>query len=48
VCATFVSAEDYAFVLNRGDGQSVELIEADQAGGGAKIFLTGRAGGGRE
>jgi hypothetical protein len=38
--------ETYAFVLNKGatnQPNTVDLIETDNAGGGAKIFLTGKA-----
>jgi len=43
-CATFEGPETYAFVLNnRPTGRFVSLIETDNEGGGAKIFLTGEA-----
>src|SRR5207244_7712060 len=38
--------ETYAFVLNKGDvnrPSTVDLAETDNTGGGAKIFLTGKA-----
>src|SRR5438309_306199 len=38
--------ETYSFVLNKGDANrpsTVDLAETDNAGGGAKIFLTGKA-----
>jgi hypothetical protein len=45
VClASFETAETYAIVLNRhGDDKTVELIQTDNVGGGAKIFMTGQA-----
>jgi len=43
-CATFEGPETYAFVINNhGDEKLVALIETDNVGGGAKIFLTGEA-----
>jgi len=43
-CATFESPESYAFVMNdHGEDKRVSLIETDNVGGGAKIFLTGEA-----
>jgi hypothetical protein len=44
-CATDEEgAETYAIVLNRhGDDKTVELIQTDNVGGGAKIFMTGQA-----
>jgi len=43
-CATFEGPETYAFVLNNhGEQKLVSLIETDNDGGGAKIFLTGDA-----
>jgi len=35
--------EDYAFVFSTTGGKQLQLIETDNAGGGAKIFLTGTA-----
>jgi len=44
VCATFEGDETYAFVLNNhGEDKLVSLIQTDNVGGGAKIFLTGEA-----
>ena len=44
VCATFEGSETYAFVLNNhGEDKLVSLIQTDNDGGGAKIFLTGEA-----
>jgi hypothetical protein len=43
-CATFEGPETYAFVINRhGDQKVLSLIQTDNEGGGAKIFLTGEA-----
>ena len=43
-CATFEGPEAYAFVLNNhGEDKLVSLIQTDNDGGGAKIFLTGEA-----
>lgn len=43
-CAAFEGPETYAFVLNRhGEDKLVSLIQTDNDGGGAKIFLTGEA-----
>jgi len=43
-CATFEGLESYAFVINRhGAEKTVSLIQTDNLGGGAKIFLTGDA-----
>jgi hypothetical protein len=43
-CAAFEGVEMFAFVLNsHGDDKTVDLIQIDNAGGGAKIFLTGQA-----
>ena len=43
-CATFEGPESYAFVLNQhGEDKSLDLIQTDNEGGGAKIFLTGQA-----
>ena len=43
-CATFEGPETYAFVLNRhGEQKTVSLIQTDNDGGGAKIFLKGEA-----
>jgi hypothetical protein len=42
-CAAFEGPEKYAFVFNKHSGKSLELIQIDNDGGGAKIFLTGRA-----
>jgi hypothetical protein len=43
-CATFEGAESYAFVINNhGAEKLVALIQTDNEGGGAKIFLTGEA-----
>jgi hypothetical protein len=37
-------AETYAIVINRhGDDKTVDMIQTDNEGGGAKIFLTGQA-----
>lgn len=42
--SSFETAETYAIVLNRhGDDKTVELIQTDNVGGGAKIFMTGQA-----
>lgn len=35
--------EDYAFVFSTQGGKRIEFIETDNAGGGAKIFMTGVA-----
>jgi hypothetical protein len=35
--------EDYAFVFSTPGGKKFEFIETDNAGGGAKIFMTGSA-----
>lgn len=44
VCASFEGPESYAFVLNQhGEEKSLDLIQTDNEGGGAKIFLTGEA-----
>ena len=43
-CATFEGPESYAFVLNQhGEDKTLDLIQTDNDGGGAKIFLTGQA-----
>jgi hypothetical protein len=43
-CATFEGPEDYAFVINtHGAEKLVSLIQTDNNGGGAKIFLAGEA-----
>jgi hypothetical protein len=43
-CHLFEGAERYAFVLNpHGDDKLVNMIQTDNEGGGAKIFLTGEA-----
>lgn len=43
-CEAAEGAETYAFVLNRhGEQKGLSLIQTDNAGGGAKIFLTGEA-----
>lgn len=42
VCATFEGNQTYAFVFSKRTGQ-ISLNETDNAGGGAKIFLTGDA-----
>jgi hypothetical protein len=43
-CDTFEGVERYAIVVNtHGDDKVVELIQTDNVGGGAKIFLTGEA-----
>jgi len=43
-CATFEGPETYAFVVNNhGSDKLISLIETDNVGGGAKIFLTGEA-----
>lgn len=43
-CATFEGPETYAFVVNNhGSEKLVSLIQTDNEGGGAKIFLTGEA-----
>jgi hypothetical protein len=43
-CATFEGPETYAFVINsHGAEKLVSLIQTDNDGGGAKIFLTGEA-----
>jgi hypothetical protein len=43
-CATFEGPETYAFVLNsHAADKLLSLIETDNEGGGAKIFLTGDA-----
>jgi hypothetical protein len=43
-CADFEGPETYAFVVNRhGDQKMLSLIQTDNEGGGAKIFLTGEA-----
>jgi hypothetical protein len=39
---TVENAETYSIVINKGGG-SVDLAETDNTGGGAKIFLTGKA-----
>jgi len=44
VCGGFEGSETYAFVLNNhGEDKLVSLIQTDNDGGGAKIFLTGEA-----
>jgi hypothetical protein len=44
MCATFEGPESYAFVVNNhGEEKKVSLIQTDNVGGGAKIFLTGEA-----
>ena len=35
--------EDYAFVFSTAGGKQLQFIETDNAGGGAKIFMTGTA-----
>ncbi len=35
--------EDYAFVFSTPGGKKIEFIQTDDAGGGAKIFMTGTA-----
>ena len=35
--------EDYAFVFSARGGKRIEFIQTDNAGGGAKIFMTGVA-----
>lgn len=42
-CGALEGPERYAFVFNKHGGKSLELIQIDNDGGGAKIFLTGRA-----
>ncbi len=43
-CLAFEGPERYAFVLSRhGDDKVMDLIQIDNAGGGAKVFLTGQA-----
>jgi len=43
-CSGLEGSETYAFVLNGlGDDKAVSFIQTDNAGGGAKIFLTGEA-----
>jgi hypothetical protein len=43
-CESFEGAERYAIVVNsHGDDKLVSLIQTDNVGGGAKIFLTGDA-----
>ena len=43
-CAGFEGPETYAFVANRhGEEKTLSLIQTDNEGGGAKIFLTGEA-----
>jgi hypothetical protein len=43
-CATFEGPETYAFVINNhGSSKLVSLIQTDNEGGGAKVFLTGEA-----
>lgn len=43
-CAGFEGPETYAFVINRHAAEKwISLIETDNEGGGAKIFLTGDA-----
>jgi hypothetical protein len=43
-CATFEGPEIFAFVVNRhGAEKLVSLIQTDNEGGGAKVFLTGEA-----
>jgi hypothetical protein len=43
-CATFEGPETFAFVINNhGAEKLVSLIQTDNEGGGAKIFLTGEA-----
>ena len=43
-CAGFEGPETYAFVINRHAAEKwISLIETDNQGGGAKIFLTGEA-----
>jgi hypothetical protein len=43
-CATFEGPESFAFVINNhGAEKLVSLIQTDNEGGGAKIFLTGEA-----
>jgi hypothetical protein len=43
-CATFEGPETYAFVVNRhGEEKALGLIQTDNEGGGAKVFLTGEA-----
>ena len=43
-CASFEGPETYAFVINRhGAEKLLSLIQTDNEGGGAKIFLTGEA-----
>ena len=43
-CEAFEGLERFAFVLNpHGDDKLVSLIQTDNDGGGAKIFLTGDA-----
>ena len=44
MCATFEGPESYAFVINNhGEEKLVSLIQTDNVGGGAKVFLTGEA-----
>lgn len=44
VCATFEGSETYAIVINRhGEDNTVDMIQTDNVGGGAKIFMTGQA-----
>ncbi len=43
-CEAFEGDETYSIVINRhGDDKTVELIQTDNVGGGAKIFMTGPA-----
>jgi len=43
-CPTDVEGhEDYAFLFTARGGKRLELIQTDNAGGGAKVFLTGAA-----
>ena len=43
-CATFEGPETYAFVVNNhGPQKLLSLIQTDNEGGGAKVFLTGEA-----
>lgn len=42
-CEDFEGPETYAFVFSSIGGKHLELIQTDNVGGGAKIFMTGRA-----
>lgn len=42
-CEEFEGPETYALVFSSIGGKHLELIQTDNVGGGAKIFMTGRA-----